>query len=166
MSLMAQHTIRRSAILCCAMGLALGGAQASLAAPLVASFEDVNNTDDSWLVDDDFIAPLIASGVMSKAQAQQLMTSYNVDTRIRASILLSYQSRAELAVARAHGMSIDEYESTPVRKLPKLSKVQKGKLNAQLTTLARDLRLAMSTSATTTSTAKKPLKVVPPKPRR
>lgn len=171
---MAQRSNRSTAVLstaalCCAMGLVLGFVPASVAGTTFVAVDDsdFDEPEDVWLVDDDIIEPLIASGVFSRTQAQLLMASYNVDSRLRASILLSYQRQAEQAVAKAHGMTIAQYQDTPMRKLPRLTKAQKARLNQQLTTLATELRTAMATSnAQGTQSNKRSLKVVPAKPKR
>ena len=169
MRLMAQHSLRALAATCCAMSIVIGHTPVSFAGTTFAVVEDsdFDEPKDVWLVDDEIIEPLIASGVFSRSQAQLLMASYNVDSRLRASILMSYQRQAEQAVAKAHGMTIAQYEDTPMRKLPKLSKSQKIRLNQQLTTLASELRSAMAaTNLQGTQTNKRSLKVVPPKPKR
>lgn len=172
MGSMAQRSIRIIAAAGCAMGLVLSFVPAVSAVPVTVpatllSHGDQDDPDNLWLVDEDIMEPLIASGVLSRAQASSLMASYNIDSRLRSTILLTYQRRAEAAVAQAHGMTVQEYESTPMRNLPKLTKSQKTKLNAVLTSLARDLRIAMNTPETSGTTFnKRTLKVVPPKPKR
>lgn len=89
-----------------------------------------------------FLNGLVASGTITQAQADAILTAKKADLEARAAKVAEFQTKAKAIIAAAYGLSVADFEAKAAAKtLPKLTVEQRTALKTQLDTLAQSLGL-------------------------